>query len=444
MSSLSPDDSGSNRSIAPFASLRCRDFRLFWVALVISNIGTWMQMTASSWLLYELTNSPFQLGLNGVFRAFPTISLGLFGGALVDRYERKWILLFAQMGLMLLAFILAILDQTGLIEVWHIYTVTIFGGILGTVESPARQALLPSLVPRRLLPNAIALNSLLWKGTVVLGPALAGVLIAVVGTAGAFFTNGVSFLAVVIALFLIHASSPGTGGKDDIFKDIRKGLRYVSTQKTILGVMVMEATSALFGLDSAMLTIFARDILQIGPSGLGFLQSARGLGAIVGSALLVSAISRVRVQGRVLVVSAILYGTSFALFGLSTYVPLSLFLMALVGAADVVWGATRNTVLQLKSPDAMRGRVMGIFHLTSRGLHPLGQTRTGMVVPLMGAGGTAFFGGVMVAAVALLTVWRTPSVSLFSIEDEKTDHHAPQPRDLSAESISELGGPPRV
>jgi len=145
-----------------------------------------MQMTASSWLLYELTNSPFQLGINGVFRAIPTLSLGLFGGALVDRYERKWILLFAQMGLMLLAFILAILDQTGRIEVWHIYAVTIFAGILGTVESPARQALLPSLVPRRLLPNAIALNSLLWKGTVVLGPALAGILIAVVGTAGAF------------------------------------------------------------------------------------------------------------------------------------------------------------------------------------------------------------------------------------------------------------------
>lgn len=142
--------------------------------------------------------------------------------------------------------------------------------------------------------------------------------------------------------------------------------------------------------------------------------------------------------------SAILYGTSFALFGLSTYVPLSFFLIALVGAADVVWGATRNTVLQLKSPDAMRGRVMGIFHLTSRGLHPLGQTRTGMAVPLIGAGGTAFLGGVLVAAVALLTVWRTPSVALFSIEDEKTDHHAPQPRDLSAESISELGGPPRV
>lgn len=249
---------------------------------------------------------------------------------------------------------------------------------------------------------------------------------------------------MVIALFLMHASSPGTGGRDNILKDIREGLRYVSTQKTILGVMVMEATSALFGLDSAMLTIFARDILQTGPSGLGFLQSARGLGAIFGSALLVSTISRVRVQGRVLVVSAILYGTSFALFGLSTYVPLSLFLIALVGAADVVWGATRNTVLQLKSPDAMRGRVMGIFHLTSRGLHPLGQTRTGIAVPLIGAGGTAFLGGVLVAAVALLTVWRTPSVSLFSIEDKKTDHHGPQPKDLSAESISELGGPPRV
>ena len=402
-----------------------------------------MQMTATSWLLYEITNSPFQLGLNGVFRAVPTLCLGLFGGALVDRYERKWILLFAQVGLMLVAFTLAILVHAGLIEVWHIYGLTILSGVLGTIESPARQALLPSLVPRLLLPNAIALNSLLWKGTAILGPALAGIVIATVGTSGAFFANGVSFLAVVLALFLIHASSPGQEGRVDLLKDIREGLRYVSMQRTILAVMVMEATSSLFGLDNAMLTIFSRDILQVGASGLGFLQSARGLGAIVGSALLVSTISRARIQGRILVVSAILYGTGFALFGLSGYFPFSLFLMALVGATDVVWGTTRNTVLQLKSPDALRGRVMGIFHLTSRGLHPLGQTRTGMVVPLMGARGAVFLGGALVAAVALLMAWRAPSVSHFSVRDEMDDRQALKRRDLSSESIAELGGPPR-
>ena len=443
MSHSGPDDSGSRASVSPFESLRFRDFRLFWVALVISNVGTWMQMTATSWLLYELTNSPFQLGLNGVFRALPNLCLGLFGGAIVDRYERKWILLVAQVGLMLVAFTLAILGQTGLIEVWHIYTLTTLGGVLGTIESPARQALLPSLVPRLLLPNAIALNSLLWKGTALLGPALAGIVIATVGTAGAFFANGVSFLAVVVALFLIHASSPGTGGRIGLFNDVKEGLRYVSMQRTILAVMVMEATSSLFGLDNAMLTIFARDILQVGASGLGFLQSARGLGAIVGSALLVSTISGARNQGKVLLVSAILYGSSFALFGLSGYFPFSLFLMALVGATDVVWGATRNTVLQFKSPEALRGRVMGIFHLTSRGLHPLGQTRTGMVVPLMGARRAVFLGGVLVAAVAILMVWRVPSVSLFSVKKEMDDRHSPERSDLSAESVSELEGPPR-
>lgn len=403
--------------LTAFAALRHRDFRLFWVALVISNIGSWMQITATSWLLYELTGSALQLGLNGVFRAVPTIVLGLFGGALVDQYERKRVLLLAQISLMLLAFVLAVLDSTGVIEVWHIYGITFLSGVLGTVEAPSRQALLPSLVPRGLLPNAIALNSLLWKGTVILGPAVAGIVIATVGTAGAFFANGLSFLAVVAALVMIHATSPGSRATGRFLGDVAEGLRYVRHEPVIVAVMVMEGASSLLGVDSAMLTIFARDVLQVGASGLGFLQSARGVGAILGSVLLVSAFSGTRSQGRILVTSAILYGASFAVFGLSTEFAWSLVLMALMGGADTVWGATRNTVLQLKSPEAMRGRIMSIFHLTSRGLHPLGQTRTGLLVPLMGASDTAFLGGVIIAVVVLITSRRAPSLPRFVSDD---------------------------
>ncbi len=412
MSDNENTESTTQPAVGPFAAFHFRDFRLFWIGLFISNIGTWMQITAMSWLLYDLTNSPFQLGLNGVFRAVPTICFGLFGGTVADRYDRKRLLLATQIILMLLALLLGALAQTALIRVWHIYSLTVLGAIVGTLDGPARQALYPSLVPRSVLPNAIALNSLLWKGTVLLGPALAGIAISTVGTDGAFYANAASFLAVVLALFAMRVSSSGASRPGHFLRDLKEGVSYVAAKKDILGVMVMEATSAIFGLDQAMLTIFARDILQVGASGLGFLQSSRGLGALIGSGLLIS-LGQPRSQGRILLLSAIVYGVSFAFFGLSRSFPLSLLLLLIVGATDTIWGATRNTILQLETTEAMRGRVMGVFQLSNRGLNPLGQTETGLMVPLVGAREATFIGGLFVAAVTLFTAWRVPSLPRF-------------------------------
>ncbi len=400
----------------PFVAFRFRDFRLYWTGLFISNIGSWMQITAISWLLYDLTGSPFQLGLNGIFRAIPTICFGLFGGTLADRYDRRRLLLATQIALTLIALLFAVLAQTGLIRVWHIYALTLASAIVGTLDGPARQALLPALVPRSVLPKAIALNSLLWKGTVLIGPALGGIAISTVGTDGAFYANAASFLAVIAALILMRTSSSGLGLPGHFLKDLRDGVLYVLSQNIILGVMAMEATSSIFGLDQAMLTIFAHDVLQVGASGLGFLQSARGLGAILGSGLLLS-MGQPRSQGKILLLSAILCGGSFALFGLSNSFPLSLFLLMVLGATDTIWGATRNTILQLKATEAMRGRVMGVFNLTNRGLNPLGQTETGLVVPLVGAREATFLGGLIVASVSLLTAWRVPSLQRFQWQE---------------------------
>lgn len=371
-----------------------------------------MQITATSWLLYELTGSPLQLGLNGLFRAIPAIGLGLFSGTLSDRYDRRRLLLSTQVALALQAFLLGYLDQTELVTVWHIYALTLFSAIVGTLDGPARQAYFPALVPSSILPNAIALNALLWKGTVLIGPSLAGIAIATVGTQGAFYANGASFLAVISALILIRTPSTRRERPGKFVEDLKEGVLYVFARKTILAVMIMEATSSLFGLDQAMLTIFARDILEVGASGLGFLQSARGLGAILGSALLIS-LGQVHSQGKTLLLSAVLYGASFAFFGLSLFFPLSLLLLLIVGATDTIWGATRNTILQVDTPDAMRGRVMGIFNLSNRGLTPLGQVETGLVVPLLGASGTTFLGGLIVAAVALVTTWSVQGLYSF-------------------------------
>ncbi len=403
------------RASGPFASLHFRDFRLFWIGLFISNVGTWMQMTATSWLLYDLTNSPLQLGLNGLFRAIPAIGLGLFGGAMADRYDRKRLMLITQITSMLLAFTLGFLAQTALIQVWHIYALTCLGAIVGTLDGPARQALYPSLVPVSILPNAIALNSLLWKGTALLGPSLAGIAISTVGTDGAFYANALSFLAVVVALLLMRTPASRAEAAGDFIEDLKEGVSYVLAQDVILAVMVMEAVSSVFGLDQAMLTIFARDILHAGASGLGFLQSARGLGAVIGSGVLIS-MGQSRSQGRILFLSAILYGASFALFGVSRSFLVSLTLLLLMGATDTVWAATRSVILQVQTPEALRGRVMGVFQLSNRGLHPLGQTETGLVVPLVGAREATVLGGLLVAGVTVLTALKVPGLPRFRWE----------------------------
>src|SRR5678816_857826 len=195
---MTSDSSESNsKSAGRLAALRYRDFRLFWTGQLISNIGTWMQMTATSWLLYQLTGSPALLGLNGVFRAIPAISLGLIGGTIADRYDRRRMLLWTQVSLGLLALGIGVLDHIGHIQPWHIYTFTFLSASVGAFDGPARQAMFPSLVPRSALPNAVALNSLLWKGSALVGPSLGGVAISLMGTAGAFY-----------ALSLIHISEP--------------------------------------------------------------------------------------------------------------------------------------------------------------------------------------------------------------------------------------------
>ncbi len=413
------ESSAARRASGPFASLYYRDFRLFWLGLFIGNVGTWMQMTAISWLLYDITNSPLQLGLNGLFRAVPSIALGLFGGTVADRYDRRCLMLATQITSMLLAFVLGFLAQTGLIQVWHIYALTMLSAIVGTLDAPARQALYPSLVPASVLPNAIALNAMLWKGTALLGPSLAGIAIATVGTDGAFYANAVSFLAVVVALLLMNTPTARGGATGDFMHELKEGVSYVRANNIILAVMVMEGVSSVFGLDPAMLTIFSRDILDVGASGLGFLQSARGLGAVIGSGVLIS-MGQARSQGKILLVSAVLYGASFSLFGLSRSFLVSLLLLFFMGATDTIWAATRNVMLQVQSPEGLRGRVMSVFYLSNRGLHPLGQMETGLVVPLVGAREATVLGGLLVAGVTALTALKVPGVVRFRWETMKS------------------------
>ena len=401
------------------AALGYRDFRLFWTGLLISNTGTWMQMTATNWLLYQLTNSAVLLGLNGIFRAVPAIGLGIIGGTLADRYDRRKLMIFTQVVSGALALALGLLDHSGHIEAWHIYMFTFLNAAVGSFDGPARQALFPNLVPRSALANAVALNSLLWKGSALLGPFLAGIAINWIGTAGAFYANAASYVIVIFAFLKMHVVSKGAGRSRSLLSETTAGFSYIVSRPVILGVMVMEAAASGFGLNHTMLTIFASDILRVGAQGFGLLQTARGLGAVIGSSFYIGIGQRPH-QGRILFVSALLYGGAFALFGISSSFAWSLLLMVTIGTTDTVWGASRGTILQMTTPDNFRGRVMGVFQLSNRGLHPLGQVQSGLIIPLIGAPAATVLGGLVVSSISLLAAWKVPAIPRFRWDNPST------------------------
>lgn len=411
---MTSDSPESNfKSAGRLAALRYRDFRLFWTGQLVSNIGTWMQMTTTSWLLYQLTGSPVLLGLNGIFRAVPAISLGLISGTFVDRYDRRRMLLWTQVSLGLLALGIGVLDHIGHIQPWHIYTFTFLSASVGAFDGPARQAMFPSLVPHSALPNAVALNSLLWKGSALVGPSLGGVAISLMGTAGAFYANAASFSVVVVMLLRLRVKArPESQRRRHFMAETQEGFSYIVSRPIILGITLLEAVASVFGLDHTMLTVFASDILRVGAHGFGLLQSARGLGAVIGSGLYLAVGQRPH-QGRILFVSAISYGIGFALFGLSPSFALSLLLMTFVGMTDTIWGASRGTIMQMITPEQFRGRVMGVFQLSNRGLHPLGQVESGILIPLIGAREATVAGGLFVSLVTIVTAWKVPAIRKF-------------------------------
>ncbi|HYJ13865.1 MAG TPA: MFS transporter, partial [Candidatus Limnocylindria bacterium] len=401
------------------AALGYRDFRLFWSGQLISNIGTWMQMTATSWLLYQLTGSAVLLGLNGIFRAVPALTLGLISGTFADRCDRRWMLLWTQVILGSLSLAIGVLDDVGHIQPWHIYSFTFLSAAVGAFDGPARQAMFPALVPRSALPNAVALNSLLWKGSALIGPSLGGVAISLMGTAGAFYANALSFLVVVITLLMLRVTAKAAAKRQRHFMaETQEGFKYIVARPIILGITIMEAVASVFGLDHTMLTIYASDVLRVGADGFGLLQSARGLGAVIGSGLFL-AVGQKPYQGNILIVTAILYGIFFGLFGLAPTFAIALALMTLIGLTDTVWGAARGTIMQMITPDNFRGRVMGVFQLSNRGLHPLGQVESGLLIPLIGVRETTLFGGILVTVVTLLTAWKVPAIAQFRWDDAK-------------------------
>jgi len=358
--------------------------------------GTWIELTATSWLLYELTDSPLLLGLNGVFRAAPIFAFALIGGTVADRVERRRLLLITQSASVVTSLALGALVVSGHVVFWHVYVISLINATIAAFDAPGRQSLFPMLVPRGQLQNAITLNAMLFQTGQLVGPAIAGILIARVNVAAPFFVNAVSYFAIIGGLLAMRIPPiAARTSRGSIRSELVEGLRYVRASTVLPLVLVMEATFSVFGHNQALMTIFARDVLGAGPEGLGVLLSSIGGGAIVGMVVLIL-VGDIRRKGAFMLASGAVYGLTLLVFAWSRSFPLSVAVLAVLGFADATWGALRNAIAQIVAEDAYRGRVMSLILIAARGLTSASQVETGLATALVGAPGAATIGAVAI------------------------------------------------
>jgi len=364
--------------------------------MLVSLTGTWIQQVAQSWLVFQLTNSALLLGIVGFLNSIPVLVLSLFGGVLADRLNKRNILITTQIIFMLLAFVLALLTQLKVITPLQIIILALLNGVVMAFDSPARQSIVVELVGKRHLFNAIALNSVAFNSSRIIGPALAGILVATIGMSGCFYINGVSFLAVIIALYSIKlANNRGDFSNNGAFKDLIEGLAFVKNNRLILALIAMVAVVSLFGIAHVILMpIFANDVLKVGVKGLGVLMSSAGCGALLG-ALILARLGDYKHKGRLLLFSAIVFSASLIIFSLSRTYSLSILTLASIGLSSVIVTSLINTILQIKVEDRFRGRVMSVFMLTFAGMMPFGNLIAGSLAEAFGVSFAVLFGGVI-------------------------------------------------
>ena len=379
-----------------FSSLKVKNFRIYWLSMLISLIGTWTQTVAQSWLVFELTNSAFLLGVVGFLSSIPVFLLSLFGGVLADRMNKRNILIVTQSVFMLLAFVLAVRIQLKLITPLQIMLIALLNGSVMAFDAPARQAVVVDLAGKENLFNAITLNSVAFNASRIIGPALAGILVATIGMSGCFYINGISFLPLIIALFIIKINKTSANGKTNtVLKDLKDGFMFIKNNRPILVLINMAGVVSLFGISYLILMpIFANDILRVGVKGLGLLMSSAGLGALIG-ALALARLGDFKHKGKLLILSSAIFSISLILFSLSKIYLLSLIALIFVGASSVTAVALINTLLQMRVPDEFRGRVMGLFLLTFVGITPFGNLIAGSLAQVAGAAFAVMIGGIV-------------------------------------------------
>lgn len=384
----------------PLAALRHREFSIYWIGSVLSQVGSQFTAVAMAWQIYELTNSPLQLGLLGLARGAPMLILLLFGGLLADAVNRRHLMIATQIAQMTVSAALAFMTYVGRVSSPVLYGASLLLALFSSFEQPARTAIIPNLVPRSDLSNALALSGTQRYVANIVGPSLAGILLARSGPGLCYLVDASSWLAMLAALLMMRPIIQTTAGRGALSMEaLREGLVFVWTHPVILSLMALDFGQNFFGSGRALLPIFARDILGVGPQGLGLLYAANSAGAVV-MGIVMSVKTEVRRPGTWVLVSVSMYGIFTAAFGLSRFFWLSFLMLAAAGAANTVSFVLRNTINQLLTPDEIRGRVTSVNSMFTNTGPQLGQFEAGALGSAIGSAGATVLGGFLVTFIA--------------------------------------------
>jgi len=392
-----------------FAALRHRDFRLLWLGQIVSVTGSQMQLAALHWHVWLLTKSAFALGLLGLFRGAPIILCSLAGGVFADAVDRKRLMIIMQSMMLASATCLTVVTMAGLNHVWPIYLLTALASAASAFDTPARQSLMPTLVPARDFPNAVSLGVTVFYFAMIGGPAFAGLLLASHGPSIIYGINSASYLAVIAALIVMRTSGrPGARDGEPTsrvsFGALKEGLAFVRKTPIIVQTMTLDFAATFFAAATALLPIFADKILNVGARGFGLLSAAPAIGAVI-TGLVMARMGTFRRQGKLVVGSVAVFGLATMAFGLSRVFWVSLLMLALAGAADTVSTVLRQTIRQLVTPDHLRGRMTSINMVFFMGGPQLGEVEAGTVAALIGAPLSVVTGGlgsILAAGIAMI------------------------------------------
>jgi MFS family permease len=392
-------------------ALRHRNYRLFVSGQLVSLIGTWMQSVAESWLVYRLTGSAVLLGLVGFSNRIPVFLFSTLGGSVADRYDRHRIVIVTQVLSMLLASTLAALTLTHVVQVWHLMTIAALLGLVNAFDIPARQSFVVELVDRADLQNAIALNSSMFNGARIIGPAIAGVLVAAVGEGWCFFANAVSYVAVIAGLLMMRVTpTPRAARPASALAHVTEGFRFVLQSRPILALLLLLGLVSLMGTPySVLMPIIADQTFHRGSQGLGLLMGASGVGALIG-ALSLARRTTLRGYGRTVAVAATSFGLSLIAFSSVRYFWLAVALLLPAGFSMMTQMAASNTLIQSMVPNVLRGRVMAVYSMMFMGMAPIGALLAGALADWLGATTTVAAGGAFCIAGGLIFLQRLPAI----------------------------------
>jgi predicted MFS family arabinose efflux permease len=384
-----------------FKAFQYRDFRLMWFGACTSSIGTWMQIVAQGWLIYRLSHSARLLALDQVLGGLPIFLFSLFTGVIADRVERRKILLASQYVQMFSASVLTVLVATGAVHVWHILCLSFLSGCAQAFGAPAYSALIPTLVEKEDMPNAIALNSIQFNVAVMVGPALAGQALAKLGEKWCFGLNALSFLAPIVSLSMITARFLPVKTSESMLTSLKQGIRFTRKQTSMEALIVLAFCMTALGMPMrTYIPVFVKDIFHRGPETYGNLLALMGLGSIIGS-LTIATAGNMRKKGLVALAALFCLGAAISGFAISKSLPVSGVILVVVGASMMAVFATVNSLVQLITTNEMRGRVMSVYNFAFRGGMPMGNLLSGWLVPMFTAPVVLGVNGLLLILLAL-------------------------------------------